>query len=330
MKKFIIFLLLLVIVNNVSAAESFGAAADSREQEVAILDQKIQALTERIKQLNAQLEILMNDPKAKTKDMDLLATELDQALAKKNDLEKEKEIKILEKELSPLLVNPEIHQDRIVAINERLAQLKKAYESSNINDKEILPFEISSDYLTHFQKARQQRKTESQTYKPTQKELLTTQLGKLKRDLEELQKTLKMQEDFRKQENQIKLLEQQDEENIKPLFNLEDFPYLDSYYKDFLAKNRFFSIKSKESLKKIKQEDRIRAEEKRQELIERLKKEIEKVTKEHNTIEGRLQRLFLQRWLMLKPLWFSTDNLLLHLPSKTYQLPDQKKDDVDE
>lgn len=33
---------------------------------------------------------------------------------------------------------------------------------------------------------------------------------------------------------------------------------------------------------------------------------------------------------MLKPLWFSTDNLLLHLPSKPYQLPDQEKDDIDE
>lgn len=31
MKKFIIFLLLSVIVNNVSAAESFAAAADRRE-----------------------------------------------------------------------------------------------------------------------------------------------------------------------------------------------------------------------------------------------------------------------------------------------------------
>lgn len=248
MKKFIIFLLLSVIVNNVSAAESFEAAADRREQEVATLDQKIQALTEKIAQLNAQLEILMNDPKAETKDMDLLATELDQALDKKNDLEKEKEIKTLEKELSALLFNPEMYQNRIVAINERLAQLKKAYESSNINDKEIPPFKISSDYLTHFKNARQQRKTESQTYKPTQKELLTTQLEKLKRRLQELQETLKMQENFIKQKNLIKSSEQ---------------------------------------------EDRIGAEEKRQELIERLKKEIEKVTKEHNTIEGRLQRWFL-------------------------------------
>ena len=265
-----------MIVNNVPAAESFAAAADSREKKLATLDKEFQALTQEIDQLNAQLDMLMKDPNAETKNMEALATQLDQALAKKNDLEKEKEIKTLEKELSPLLVNPEIHQDRILAINERLAQLKKASKSSNINDQEILPFEISSDYLTHFQKARQKRKTESQTYKPTQKELLTTQLEKSNRRLEELRKILKMQEDF------------------------------------------------------IKQGDRIRAEEKRQELIERLKQEIETVMKEHNTIEGRLQRWFLQRWSILEPLWFSTDNLLLHLPSKIYQLPDQEKDDIDE
>lgn len=310
-----------MIVNNVPAAESFAAAADSREKKLATLDKEFQALTQEIDQLNAQLDMLMKDPNAETKNMEALATQLDQALAKKNDLEKEKAIKTLEKELSPLLVNPEIHQDRIVAINERLAQLKKASKSSNINDQEILPFEISSDYLTHFQKARQKRKTESQTYKPTQKELLTTQLEKLKRRLKELREQLEMQEDFVKRENSIELLEKQDKENIKPLFNLEDFPYLYKYYNDFFLKNRFFSIKSKESLQKIKQEDRIRAEEKRQELIKRLKEETEKVTK---------QKEIFQRWSILEPLWFSTDNLLLHLPSKIYQLPDQEKDDIDE
>ena len=321
MKKFIIFLLLSVIVNNVSAAESFAAAADRREKEVATLDQKIQALTEEVKQLNTQLGILMADPESDPKNIEALATQLDQALAKNHGLKKEKEIKTLEKELSPRLVNPEIHQDRIVAINERLAQLKKASKSSNINDQEILPFEISSDYLTHFQKARQKRKTESQTYKPTQKELLTPQLEKSKRRLGELREQLEMQEDFVKRENSIESLEEEDKENIKPLFNLEDFPYLYKYYEDFFLKNRFFSIKSKESLQKIKQEDRIRAEEKRQELIERLKQEIEKVTK---------QKEIFQRWSILEPLWFSTDNLLLHLPSKIYQLPDQEKDDIDE
>jgi hypothetical protein len=201
--------------------------------------------------------------------------------------------------------------------NKRLAQLKKAYASSNIDDKEIPPFKISSNYLTHFQNARQKRKTD-QTYKETQQKPLPTQLGTLKRDLEKLQETLKMQEDFiREQENQIKLLEQQDEENIKPLFNLEDFPYLNSYYKDFLAKNRFFSIKSQESLKEIKQKDRIRAEEKRKELIERLKKEIE-------------TKKILHQFLILEPLWFPTNHLFLNSAlKKIYQLPNQQ-DDVDE
>lgn len=220
--------------------------------------------------------MLMKDPNAETKNMEALATQLDQALAKKNDLEKEKAIKTLEKELSPLLVNPEIHQDRILAINEKLAQLKKVSESSNIADNGLPLFKAPSGYLTHFKNARQQRKTKSQTYKPTQKELLTPQLEKSKRRLQELQEILKMQEDFIKQKNLIKSLEQ---------------------------------------------EDRIRPEEKRQELIERLKQEIEKVTK---------QKEIFQRWSILEPLWFSTDNLLLHLPSKIYQLPDQEKDDIDE
>jgi hypothetical protein len=177
-------------------------------------------------------------------------------------------------------------------------------EASTSEAQELPDFAISQNFANSFQERRKARKSEREKEKLLEQVL---EIVRINNRLEELEYHLKKEEQFAKMDK-IRLLKEQDSENLPPLFHIENFDELNTFCKKTLEIRRFFTLKAESELKKIKEEHRRLAEIKRYDLIKRLKEEIKKLKAQKDK--------YLKYFNMLKHLlFFFPTNLDPHFSS---------------